>query len=142
MKKIIILIISIVLVLVTIIGYNVYVYNNNNKKTMEKNKIYEQYYNIEVLGIDIASLINKVDDNNSKNNVEKDENGLFINNNNNSISIEVKFQELDEPISSEKIEKQGIAKFVQNFGAMTFKCTKIEHHSLTGLVKYMYFEQI
>lgn len=142
MKKIIILIISIVLVVVTIISYNIYVYSNNNKKAMEKNKIYEQFYNVEVLGTDIASLINKVDDSNNKNNVEKDEKGLFINNNNNSISIEVNFLELDEPISSEKIEEQGITRFIQNFGAVEFKCTKIEYHKQTKYVKYMYFEQV
>lgn len=141
MKKIIILIVSIVIVLITTIGYNIQVYNKEKQQAIQQNKVYEQFYNVEVLGTDIATLINKIDDSNYKNNVEKDDKGIYINNNSNSINLEVKFLELEDPISLEKIEKQGINQFVQNFGAMSFKCTKIEYHQATGYIKYMYFEQ-
>lgn len=141
MKKIVILIISIVIVLVTIIGYNIHIYNKTREQAIQQNKVYEQFYNVEVLGTDIASLINKIEDANKKNNVEKDEKGMYISNNSNSINLEVKFMELEDPISFEKIEKQGINQFVQNFGAMSFKCTNIEYHQATGYIKYMYFEQ-
>lgn len=142
MKKIIILILSIVIVLVTIITYNIHVYNNNERIIITKNKIYEQFYETEVLATDIASLINKVYDYNNKNNVEKDENGYFINNNLNSISIEIKFIELEDTILSERIIQQGIEKFIHNFGAMQFRCTKIEYHEQAKNVRYMYFEQV
>lgn len=142
MKKIIILIVSIVIALVTIIAYNIQVYNNNEKIIMNKNKIYEQFYETEVLGTDIASLINKVYDYNNKNNIEKNEKGYYINNNSNSISVEIKFLELEETILSEKIIQQGIESFIHNFGAMQFKCTKIEYHEQTKNVSYMYFEQV
>lgn len=33
-------------------------------------------------------------------------------------------------------------KFVQYYGQITFKCTKIEYHKTTKKVKYMYIEQI
>ena len=142
MKKIVILIISIVLVLTTIISYNIYNMEKQREEATKLNKTYESFYNIEVLGTDLASLINKIQDTNAKNNIEKDNNNKYIENDNNSIKLEVKFIELENPITIEAIEKQGINQFVQNFGAISFKCTKIEYHNSTGYVKYMYFEQI
>lgn len=142
MKKIFIFILLIVLLLLAIIGANIY--NNNAKKneTIRNNKTYESFYNVDVLGTDLASLINKIEDSNERNNVEKDENGKYIDNNKNSIKLEVKFLESDEIIQLETIEKLGIKQFVQNFGAMTFKCTKKEYHQKTNYIKYMFFEQM
>lgn len=108
----------------------------------ENNKVYESFYNQNVLGTDFISLINKAIDNNEKNLVDKDEDGNYIDNEKNSIKIEVKFQELDKVISMESINKQGIYQFLQNFGAYSFRCTKIEYHQSTKNIKYMYFEQI
>ena len=141
MKKIIILIICIVILLVTIISYKIYSNNQMKLKSERINKEYEQFYNVEVLGTDLASLMNKIENSNEKNNIEKDENGIYIDNNKNSINLEIKFLELEEIITLEKVEQQGIARFVQNFGAMSFKCMKIEYHKNTGSVKHMYFEQ-
>ena len=142
MKKTVILIITIVLVLVVIISYNIYSYQKQQEQVKKLNKLYEDFYNIEVLGTDIASLMNKIEDSNSKNGVEKSKKGVNLNNNSNSINLEIKFLELDEVIKFENIERQGINNFVKNFGAMKFKCTKIEYHQNTGNVKYMYFEQV
>ena len=142
MKKIVILIISIVLIAVVIVSYNIYYYQTTLKEAEKVNKTYESFYNVEVLGTDVASLINKIDDSNFKNKIEKDSNGEYIENNADSIKLNIKFAELDKKISLEAIEKQGINKFVQNFGAIKFKCTKIEYHDKTYKVKYLYFEQI
>ncbi len=142
MKKNIILIITAVLIIMAIICYNYWTYNRNKLEVQNNNKTYESFYNVEVLGTDIASLINKVDDSNSKNNVSKDDNGFYIENEKNSIKIEIKFLEMDKIISSDAVIKNGIEKFVQNFATMSFKCSKIEYHQSTKLVKYMYFEQV
>lgn len=142
MKKIIILIIAIVLVAVTVISYNIYYYNKTHEEAQKINNDYESFYNVEILGTDLASLINKIDDSNAKNNVQKDENGKYIENDTNSIKLEVKFSELNQNIKAETIQKEGINQFVQNFGAVKFKCTKIEYHEKTHKIKYMYFEQI
>lgn len=142
MKKLIVLIISAVILIVTIITYSFYYYKQLIKEANENNSTYESFYNIQVLGTDLASLINKIDDENTKNNVKKDDNGDYIENTTNSIIIEVKFLELDKTIVSTKIEKQGINQFIQNFATMKFKCTKIDYHQSTKKVKYMYFEQV
>ena len=106
------------------------------------NKTYKSFYNKQVLGTDVVTLINKTMDNNKQNGVKQNNDGTFIGNELNSVNIEVKFKELDKPIKMEKIYSQDTINFVQNFGAESFICTKIEYHKKTGNVKYMYFEQV
>lgn len=142
MKKPVILIITIVLVAVILIAYNLNVNKQKIVQAQKNNKMYEDFLNVEVLGTDIASLMNKIADQNLKNSVSKTDEGTYKNNNSNSINLEIKFLELEETIKFEKIEEQGIKRFIQNFGTMSFKCTKIEYHQNTGNVKYMYFEQV
>lgn len=142
MKKNVFIIIAIVLIIVAIIVYNFYGYRQKMILAQQNNKTYNSFYEQPVLGTDLATLINKAIDSNEKNAVEKDEKGIYLNNEKNSINIEVKFLELDKIIPMESINKQDVIRFVQNFGAMSFKCTKIEYHKTTQNVKYMYFEQI
>ena len=142
MKKNYLSIIAILLIIATFIGYQFYYRARQNEKIAKINAEYESLYNLDILGTNLASIINKIDDSNNKNGIEKDNKGLYIENDINSIKIDVKFLELDEVIAFEKIEKQGVNQLVQNFGAMTFRCTKIEYHKKTGNIKYMYFEQV
>ena len=142
MKKIIICILSIFLVVICIVGYSVYQKNENTAQIGVDNKTYESYYNKEVLGTDIISIINKATDSNEKNDIKIGEDGNYIDNGKNSIRIEIKFLELDKVITMERINNVGIEKFWSNYGALSFKCTKIEYHEKTHRVKYMYFEEV
>ncbi len=142
MKKEILLILTLFLAIISFLLYNLYNYRAKTNEAKKDNSSFESFYNVEVLGTDIASLINKVADYNNKNKIEKDKNGMTIENDSNSVKLDIKFLELDDPISYEKIENQGINQFVQNFSGFSFKCTKIEYHEKTGKVKYMYFEQV
>jgi len=143
MKKIVIIIITIVLVLTVIIGFNIYSYQQRLKTIAKNNKTYESFYNVEVLGTDVASLINKIIDSNTKNNIKKDKNGKYVEDNNEKlILLNIKFLELDEVISIEAIEKQGVDQFIKNFGAITFKCTQIQYYPNTKGIKFMYFEEV
>lgn len=140
-KKIVILLILIFIIL-AIFVYNFYNYRIEKIKITQTNRVYEDFFNQQVLGTDLMSVINKATDSNEKNEVSKNEKGYYENNNKNSIQIEVKFQELEKLVSMEAISGQGYNQFVYNFGAASFKCTKIEYHQNTGNIKYMYFEQI
>ena len=142
MKKILICILSVFLVIICIVGYSVYSKNENTAQISVDNKTYESYYNKEVLGTDIISIINKATDSNEKNDIKIDEDGNYIDNGKNSIRIEIKFLELDKVITMERINNVGIEKFWSNYGALSFKCTKIDYHEKTHKVKYMYFEEI
>lgn len=142
MKKILICILSIFLIIICIVGYSVYSKNENTAQISVDNKTYESYYNKEVLGTDIISIINKATDSNKKNDIKIGEDGNYIDNGKNSIRIEIKFLELDKVITMERINNVGIEKFWSNYGALSFKCTKIEYHEKTHRVKYMYFEEV
>ena len=142
MKKIIICILSIFLIIICIVVYGVYQKNENTAQIGVDNKTYESYENKEVLGTDIISIINKATDSNKKNDIKIGEDGNYIDNGKNSIRIEIKFLELDKVITMERINNVGIEKFWSNYGALRFKCTKIEYHEKTHRVKYMYFEEV
>ena len=142
MKKIIICILSIFLILICIVVYGVYQKNENTAQIGVDNKTYESYENKEVLGTDIISIINKATDSNEKNDIKIGEDRNYIDNGKNSIRIEIKFLELDKVITMERINNVGIEKFWSNYGALSFKCTKIEYHEKTHRVKYMYFEEV
>lgn len=142
MKKIIICILSIFLIIICIVVYGVYQKNANTAQIGVDNKTYESYENKEVLGTDIISIINKATDSNKKNDIKIGEDGNYIDNGKNSIRIEIKFLELDKVITMERINNVGIEKFWSNYGALSFKCTKIEYHEKTHRVKYMYFEEV
>lgn len=142
MKKIIICILSIFLIIICIVVYGVYQKNENTAQIGVDNKTYESYENKEVLGTDIISIINKATDSNKKNDIKIGEDGNYIDNGKNSIRIEIKFFELDKVITMERINNVGIEKFWSNYGALSFKCTKIEYHEKTHRVKYMYFEEV
>lgn len=142
MKKIIICILSIFLIVICIVVYGVYQKNENTAQIGVDNKTYESYENKEVLGTDIISIINKATDSNEKNDIKIGEDGNYIDNEKNSIRIEIKFLELDKVITMERINNVGIEKFWSNYGALSFKCTKIEYHEKTHRVKYMYFEEV
>lgn len=136
-----IILIVIVIMAVTSIGYLYSNYQSNNGSIKLNNKEYIDLYNKEVTGTKLATLINKTLDKNEKNNVPKEEE-YYLNNGTNSIIIEIKFADSDNIFRIEKIAKNGIEKFIDFYTNFKFKCTKIEYHEKTKLVKYLYFEQV
>ena len=61
-------------------------YNNSKKANLE----FEKYLNEEVYGSELATVINRAIDRNEKNEVEKNNKGIYQNNDTNSINIEIK----------------------------------------------------
>ena len=132
-----IIIVAIITVFVFYIGYK------DNYNTIKKeNMQFESYYKEETYGNNIATLINKAVDNNSKNNIEKDSNGKYIENDTNSIIIDIKMIDTDKTYNMESIYNGGIPTFITYYGQIKFQCTQLEYHKKTGRVKYMLFEQI
>ena len=142
MKKHIILILCIFIIIVVCVFYNYYNYKNELQGITKYNKEYEQYFDKTITGTEMASIINKAIDNNEKNKVQKNERGNYIDNNENSVQIQVKFKESDEIYSIEQIYKLGIDQFIYNYNQMNFKCLKKEYHQSTNYIKYIYFEEV
>ena len=141
MKKIFVfLIIVVIIVCIILFQYNSYKRDKNS--IISENSEFEQYINKEIYGIDLATIINKSIDKNEKNKVKKDKDGLFIENDENSIKVEIYIKENETTYKMEQIYKQGTEQFVQFFINEKFKCSKVEYHSKTNRIKYMLFEQI
>ena len=141
MKKIIIMI-SIAIIAISIICINYYSYKIEYDRVLEENAEFDKYKYKEIYGIELGTIINKAIDKNSKNKVTKDENGLFISNDENSIHIEIYIQDNEQLYKMETFYDSGTERFVQYYGNIKFKCSKIEYHKNTKKVKYLLFEQI
>ena len=143
MKKQFWIILIILCIIVAIIGLTIYNGIRLENLTEDYNKTYESYYEQEILGTTLISIINKTIDQNEKNAIPKEQNSIYyIDNGENSMQIQVKFLESDNIIKMEDIEQQETENFIKYFATSTFKCTKIEYHPKTNMVKSLYFEQI
>ena len=141
MKKIALFFLIIVIIVVGM-SYMYLNYKSNYNTAKRQNLKFESYYNQEIEGAELATIINRAVDENTTNEIEKDKKGKYINNDNNSINIDIKMLDNDETYSMETFYSGGIDKFVQYYSKINFKCTKIEYHKSTNKVKYMLFEQI
>ena len=141
MKKIIIFL-AIVLVIVATVGYVYLNYQATYHETQKVNAQYEGYKDKEIFGTDLATLINRAVDDNIKNDIEKEDTGLYQDNGQDSIRVDILFTDDNEVHSMEEIYNSGTDTFMQYYNQIRFKCTKIEYHQKTGRVSYLYFEQI
>lgn len=140
MKKILILF-SILIIILAIVWINYTGYKTQYDSIKKENLEFEKYYQKEVYGRDLTTVINKAFDDNTRNKVEKDSNNQFIENDENSIKIDIKMTDIDKTYTMENFYNSGMERFVQYYGTIKFKCTKIEYHNKTQKVKYLYFEQ-
>lgn len=141
MKKLIVFFVIIIIIVSSI--YFIYLMNKTDYNISKMNNMeYLKYIDNEISGTDIATIINKAIDNNENNKIEKDIKGAYIENNINSIKIELKMKDIDEIYIMENIYKNGIQNFVMYYGNIYFKCIKVEYHTNTNKIKYMLFEQI
>ena len=141
MKKIAIFL----LIVIGIISTISYIYLNkiNTEKIAEKENIkFEVYKEQEIDGVQLSTLINKAIDSNLQNEVRKDKIGKYLDNQTNSINIDIKFIDNDKTYNIEKIYNNGTEKFLAYYGSIKFKCTDVQYHNKTKKIKYMLFEQV
>ncbi len=142
MKKILIILILLVVTIIAVVTYQYNSYNIKLAETRKINKEYENFTQNEILGTSLITLINKAINSNEKNNILKDDKGLYKENETTSIRIEVKFTESDNTYSMESIGRIGSEQFRSNYGAFSFKCVQKTYHEKTNNIKYLLFEQI
>lgn len=142
MKKKILVILGIFIIILIFVVSLLYNYDKQVKKAQSFNTQYELYYEKTILGTDFATLLNKVADYNEKNGIDKDENNRYYLETDDSISVQVKFLEKEEPVKMEDILFQDMENFIKFYATSSFKCTKIEYHDENKQVKSLYFEQI
>lgn len=141
MKKIAIFFV-IIIMLICGISYLYLNYKANYNMSKKANLEFERYLNEEVYGIDLATIINRAIDNNQKNEVQRNNKGIYQNNNKNSINMEIKMIDNNTIYQMETIYNGGIQNFINYYNNIKFKCIEIKYHESTKKVKYMLFEQI
>lgn len=142
MKKLNLSLLAISIIIISIVGIKYYSYMIERNNLMKENAEYEQYLDKEVYGIDIASLINRIVNLNEKNEIEKDANGIYIQNDEDSIEVEIYMEDNETTYKMEVFYNAGTEQFLPYYGNIKFKCSKIEYHKNTGKIKYMLFEQL
>ncbi|MCI8276605.1 MAG: hypothetical protein HFJ46_01510 [Clostridia bacterium] len=87
MKKIFAVIVLILVVILTVLVIKFKNYEKQKQEVQKFNLSYEEYNKENLNGLDITTVINKAVNNNEKYNISKDENGLYITDNENCIKI-------------------------------------------------------
>ncbi len=141
MKKNITKILVIMLIVLAIIIGKYMNYKIKLNELKKSNLEYESYYQKEIYGTEIATVVNKAINQNEKNEVPKDENGKYIQNNVNSIKVEVHITDNETLYDMETLYSGTMTTFVQYYNSIKFKCTTLTYND-EGRVNYMYFEQI
>ena len=123
--------------------YYLYLNSINNQRIAQKENIkFEIYKDEEITGAEVTTLINKAINSNQQNEIEKDKKGRYIDNETNSINIDIKFIDDDVTYNIEKIYNNGMDKFLTYYRDIKFKCVDVQYHDKTQKIKYMLFEQI
>ena len=144
MKKILIIILIAVVTAIAIFSGR---YIELAKKKSEINKINNEFlaYKKSIVKINkIVTLMNRAIDINNKNNIEKDENGIYEENNTNSIKVYLKVKSSDSKMEMERLmlnDKAGVEKVEYAFSDLIFEMTNVEYHQKTGQVKSITFEE-
>jgi hypothetical protein len=115
----------------------------SKKNEIKKFNLEYEYYNTkeDLCGVDITTVINKAVNNNEKYEVQKDENGYYISNDENSVKIYITLINTSKTYEMERIKEIGLESFVAFFGEVKFKCTDMKYHS-NGKISEMTFESL
>ena len=140
MKKILIYIICIVLIILSVIVTKYLNFKEQKSLIQKYNLEYEVYLNQDVTGRELTTAINRAVNNNEKNSVQKDEKGFYIDDDNNSVKIEIKILDNDTTYQMETLYNGGMENFIQYYGDINFNCSKIDYNS-KGKVSHIIFEQ-
>lgn len=146
MKKNVLIVCSILLIIIIVCTTFISINGKKLAVVKQENKKYEQYQKQEIYGTEVITLINKAIDHNQKNNVQTDETGKYIDNETNSIIIDVIMITNEEKNTTttyrmETINKVGIGEFIANFNTAKFKITNIQYHKQTGKIKHIEITQ-
>ena len=142
MKKTLIIMLILFVAILAAVSIAVVDLQQTGKQVKQFNQIFEEYKDKSLLGSEVASLINKAIDNNEKNQISKNDKGIYQEDGKYSVQIFVKLEKEGEYFTMERINALKITEFVKNFSLQDFKCTGIEYHKETKRVSKVYFESI
>lgn len=140
MKKILIILIFSMIIISVVFVVKYKDYQKKHEEITKFNLEYEYYNKNDLNGLDITTLINKAISNNEKFAIPKDENGLYVLDDENSIEIYITMIINNTTYRMEKINQLDINAFIRYFGEIGFKCTDVQYHKKSGKISSMTFE--
>lgn len=140
MKRTIVFILCILIIILSIFWTKYMEYKNEQSLIQEHNIEYEKYLNKQITGRELTTTINRAVNNNEENYVSKDEQGFYIEDDTNSVKIEIKITDNDTTYQMETLYNGGMVNFIQYYNEIYFECTNIDYNS-KGKVSHIIFEQ-
>ena len=99
-------------------------------------------------GTDVLTIINKAIDNNEKYKIRKNDDGLYINDDEDCIKVTIillrtndKGEITEMAYDMEQLEKAGLNQFVSGFGITNFVCTNLEYNT-RGKISKIFVKQM
>ena len=148
MKKIVFSILLVVVLIVAVICINISDRNMKRNKSSEFNSQFEKYIGQTIYGTDVLSIINKAIDNNANTGVQKDAEGFYIEDDQNSVKVQITLlsskddgEVVEVTHQMETLEKAGLDKFIASFNLTEFKCTNADYNK-EGRISKIYLKQL
>lgn len=142
MKKTVIIILILFFIIIAIVAVDIKAKQDDEKAIKQFNIEYEQYLGKQIYGTEVTTVINKAIENNIKNNIAKDDAGMYINDNMYSLKVELNMITVEKTYQMEQFYKAGLTEFVKNFNLIIFECSSIEYHEKTGRISKIVFTQL
>lgn len=128
MRKMLIISSIIVICIILSFSYAYFLYHSQQKERQVFNSFFENYEQKIIDGTELATILNKVMNENKTSG--KDE-----------IQMDIHIKDNDTTYSAKQIYQLGTERFVSNFNTTQFECKKIEYDSTSGKIQYLFFEQ-
>ena len=142
MKKTIIVLICIFIAIII----SLYTYYQSTQSALQGvkkfNYQFEQYFDKEIYGADVVTIMSKAIDNNNKYDIARNEENKFIEDNKYCLKVMIKFKDVDKTFDMESIEKAGIEGFMQNFSKSTFKVVEHDYNEDSKRIGKIVIEEI
>ena len=142
MKKTIIVLICIFIAIII----SLYTYYQSTQSVLQGvkkfNYQFEQYFDKEIYGADVVTIMSKAIDNNNKYDIARNEENKFIEDNKYCLKVMIKFKDVDQTFDMESIEKAGIEGFMQNFSKSTFKVIEYDYNEDSKRIGKIVIEEI
>lgn len=142
MKKTIIVLCCIFIAIII----SLYTYYQNTQSVLQGvkkfNYQFEQYFDKEIYGADVVTIMSKAIDNNNQYDIDRNEENKFIEDNKYCLKVMIKFKDVDQTFDMESIEKAGIEGFMQNFSKSTFKIIEYNYNEESKRIGKILIEEI
>lgn len=142
MKKTIIVLFCIFIAIII----SLYTYYQSTQSVLQGvkkfNYQFEQYFDKEIYGADVVTIMSKAIDNNNQYNIARDEENKFVEDNKNCLKVMIRFKDVDKTFDMESIEKAGIEGFMQNFSKSTFKIIEYKYNEESKRIGKIVIEEI